>query len=347
MELRVSTHPMTRRVGFMPRSASGMHSVRVGVAYEITMRRQRRPMHSIRRSALLTALLALSPVMFAATFVVPHDRDLVRRADAIAVGTPLSSFTQINAGGGIEAVTTVQVEEVLKGQSLGQTLTIVEPGGDHAGSVQFIPGVPRFNTSERSLLFLSRTGSDRWAVSELALGRFTFRQGSGPSAMRLLRDANDITGWDPDLKPHQEAGRDATRFLTFVRNESRGIPSAEDYFVAPPPARIQSESTLPSAITANVAPYSATSYTMNINGSEGGRWSAFPNAVTFYTGTTQEPGAPGGGVTAVTTAFSSWNNDGGSNVNYAYRRPDKGNHPHGRPAGAGPEPLFFQRQPTP
>ena len=134
-------------------------------------------MHSIRRSVLLLALLALCPVVFAATFVVPPDRDLVRRADAIVVGTALSSFTQINDAGGIETVTSVQVQEVLKGQGLGETLTIVEPGGEHAGSVQFIPGVPRFNTSERSLFFLSRTGSDRWAVSELALGKFTFRQG--------------------------------------------------------------------------------------------------------------------------------------------------------------------------
>ena len=86
----------------------------------------------------------------------------------IVIATPLASYAQINDDGGIETVTSIRIEEVLKGEGLGDSLTVVEPGGEYGGRATVIPGVPRFATSERALLFLMRTGGDRWAVAELA-----------------------------------------------------------------------------------------------------------------------------------------------------------------------------------
>src|SRR3954452_4863155 len=156
-------------------------------------------------------LAFLAPAVFAASFVVPSDRDLIHRARAIVIATPLASFTQINDEGGIETVTPIRIEEVLKGAGIGDSLNVVEPGGEYDGRATVIPGVPRFTTSERTLLFLARTGRDRWAVTELALGKFTFH------GEDLLRDTNDVTGWDPDLTPHVERVRNAARFLSFIR----------------------------------------------------------------------------------------------------------------------------------
>ena len=299
-------------------------------------------MHSDARHrlAFFITLAFLTPAAFAATFVVPADRDLIRRAQAIVIATPLASYTQINDEGGIETVTPIRIEEALKGEGLGDSLAIVEPGGEYDGRVTVISGVPRFTTSERTLLFLMRTGRDRWAVAELVLGKFTFRR----DETLLLRDTNEITGWDPDLTPHVEYPRDTTRFLSFIRVESRGGMGKEDYFV-PDTAAGKERPKIATSLrpVPDVAPFTATSYTLLISGSRGGRWAGFPSPVTFFSGTTQEPGAPGGGSVAITTAFTSWNNDCLSNVNYVYGGTDNGTHTQGLHGTDGANTILFER----
>src|SRR5438477_6349296 len=90
------------------------------------------------------AALLLAPSVFAATFVVPSDRDLVRRADAIVVAVPLSSFAQESDEGGIETVTSFRLEEILKGRDIGMSFMVVEPGGEYQGRAELLAGVPRF-----------------------------------------------------------------------------------------------------------------------------------------------------------------------------------------------------------
>jgi hypothetical protein len=293
---------------------------------------------------LLVVLAAAAPA-FSATFIVPSDREMVRRAHAIVIATPVTSYTQLNAEGGIETVTPIRVEEVIKGRNVSESLNIVEPGGEYQGRAMVIPGVPRFETSERVVLFIVRTGRDRWAVAEIALGKFTFKQ-AGKTSL-LLRDANEINGWDPDLTPHEERSREAGRFLQFLKSESSGAVGAEDYFVddsvsalSPMQPSLQPKST---AVHALIAPYTATSYTMLISGQMGGRWAIFPSPVTFFSGTTQEAGAPGGGTTAINAAFAAWDNDCGSNVNYVYGGTDNGTHTQGLHATDGANTILFER----
>jgi hypothetical protein len=302
----------------------------------------------LRASLTLLIVLAAAAPAFSATFIVPSDREMVRRAHAIVVATPLASYTQLNAEGGIETVTPVRVEEVIKGRNVGQSLTLVEPGGEYEGRAMLIPGVPRFETSERVVLFIVRTGRDRWAVAEIALGKFSFKQ-AGKTSL-LLRDANEINGWDPDGTPHEERSREASRFLQFLKAESSGAISAEDYFVSDTVAPLSAPALQPRStglrspiVQPLVAPYTATSYTMLISGNMGGRWAIFPNPVTFFSGTTQEAGAPGGGTTAINAAFASWDNDCGSNVNYVYGGTDNGTHTQGLHAADGANTILFER----
>src|SRR5437867_367043 len=64
---------------------------------------------------LCVCVIALAESLIAASFIVPSDRRMVQTASAIVVGSALSSHTELNANGGIETVTTVSVEDVLKG----------------------------------------------------------------------------------------------------------------------------------------------------------------------------------------------------------------------------------------
>jgi hypothetical protein len=297
---------------------------------------------------LVSAILLVAGIANAATFVVPTDRDLIHRADAIIIGTAATSYSQLTADGGIETVTAVTVEQALKGPHLaGGTIDIVEPGGVFGGHAMLIAGSPRFEDGQRMVLFLTRTGKSRWAATELVLGKFAFRN-EGPDVL-LRRDEAEIVGWDQNLRPHREPRRAAEAFLQFIRDEVGGrVPQANYLTDEPPSESSQNEGTAkkplvasPQFVAKSMA-FSANSYTMFLSGTQGGRWTVFPNAVSWYMGT-PEPGAPGGGQTAINAAFASWNNDAGSNVNYVLAGSDNGTHTQGLHAADGANTILFER----
>jgi hypothetical protein len=296
--------------------------------------------------SLFTLLVAVAgTAAYATSFVVPPDRDLIRRADAVVIGRALSSYTRLTPQNTIETVTVLSIEESIKGEATG-IVNIVEPGGQFGSRATILAGVPRFEEGKRMLLLLLRTGVDRWAVSELVLGKFKFETDINGQAL-LVRDDAEIAGWDPDLQVHREQHRLAGRFLNFVRAEAGAQMAPADYWTEVAPLRIQTnpttKSTSPRVPVPAVAPFTANSYTMFISGSAGGRWAVFPSPVSWFSGTTQEPGAPGGGVTAIQAAFASWDNDCGSNVNYVYAGVDDGTHTQGLHGVDNRNTVLFER----
>lgn len=294
----------------------------------------------LRSLLLLFILLLTGSSVLAATFVVPADRDMLHRAEAIITGTALPSYARLSPEGGVETVTPVSVDEVIRGGQFAATIDVVEPGGTFNGVSTVIPGVPQFAAGDRVLLLLTRTGTDRWSATDLVLGKFTFRHDVTGREL-LVRDEDEIVGWDPQLQPYHEPRRDAALFLQFVRNEvhHRGAPTA-DYTVDVAPL---TTSGTDSKFTAQTnATYTATSYTMTISGTMGSRWTVFPSAVNFYTGATQEAGAPGGGVTAAQVALNAWDADPNSNVNYVYAGTDT-THTQGLHAADGVNTILFER----
>jgi len=294
--------------------------------------------------SLFTLLIASAGSgAFATTFVVPQDRDLIRRADAVVIASALSSYTRLSPQNTIETVTLLSIEETIKGTVTG-TIDIVEPGGQLGRSATLLAGVPRFEEGKRMLLLLTSTGPDQWAVTELVLGKFKFETDINGQAL-LVRDESEIAGWDADLNVHREQRRLARRFLEFVRAEARAQMAPADYWTEVAPLRLQptTKSTAPLVPVPAVAPYTANSYTMLISGSLGARWAVFPSSVSWFSGTTQEPGAPGGGVTAIQTAIASWDNDCGSNVNYVYAGVDDGTHAQGLHGVDGRNTILFER----
>jgi hypothetical protein len=297
----------------------------------------------------IASVLVVASTASAATFAVRSDRELIHRSDAIVVASALTSYSIPNRAGGIETVTPISIEEVIKGGVAGSTVNVVEPGGVYDGKAMLIAGVPRFAEGRRMLLFLMKTGEERWSVLDLVVGKFTFAEDRLGQKL-LVRDEDEIV--DVNVQPRREVRRSAERFLDFVRAEARGGAGAADYAV--PSAELTDSTRTPAlgrpTATATalqpaplVAPFTATSYTMTISGSLGSRWNVFPSAVSVYMGTTQEPGAPGGGATAIQTAVGSWDGDCPSNVNYVYAGADDGTHTQGLHGPDGRNTVLYER----
>lgn len=278
-----------------------------------------RPFVTTRLCIIFFTVAVLFPAAIqAATFVVPDDRSLVRQSEAILIAASVYTYSQQSDDGGIETITNMTVEEVIKGTVGSDAIDVREPGGVLDDRALIIPGVPRFVDGERYLLFLTRADGV-WRVRDLALGKFSFRTDRVGRKV-LVRDEGEIMGWDPDGKPHRESHRSAPEFLEFVRIEAKGGMGRQDYFVPKEPLLLEAAAKQALLPTANAA-FTATSYTFTVSGSLGGRWNVFPSGVNFFSVGT-EPGAPGGGTTAINVSFNSWNGDPSSNVNYVYAGAD-------------------------
>ncbi|HKR63800.1 MAG TPA: M57 family metalloprotease [Thermoanaerobaculia bacterium] len=172
--------------------------------------------------SLVIGILAFSPVVHAATYIVPTDAEMIAASKAIVVGTVVDSYCRRAEHGLIETVTRVAVEEGVKGVGKGATMDVVQVGG-HLGDQWVIEsGSPVLSRGRRYLLFLDRNAHGDWTTYGLALGVFRFDD------TRLVRQ--EIFGWDGDGASHVEQARLATAFLDFVR----GAKTSEDYFVAVP-----------------------------------------------------------------------------------------------------------------
>ena len=276
-----------------------------------------------------------------ATFIVPPDREMVRQATAIVVASPIASHTQLRHETMVETVTTMSIEEVLKGAINDATIEIHEPGGTFGKRTTSIPGIPRFADGERYVLFLMKTDEGIWRVLNLVLGKFRFDTDVLGHDV-VMRDSQDIAAWDPDGKPHRETNRAADGFVEFIRAAAKGGPAKQDYSIPAEP--------LLGAFNANVArkvrlrptplcvfPCTPSSYSYFYIAPNGARWTAFP--VTFF-----HTGANSAAITAMNNAIASWNNDANSNVTYINGGADgSGMHTGGVSNPDGQNTVAFER----
>jgi hypothetical protein len=315
----------------------------------------------IRALALSACVIALAESLIAASFIVPSDRRMVQTASAIVVGSALSSHTQLNTNGGIETVTTVSVEDVLKGSIDSGTFDLYEPGGGYEDRWMVIPGVPRFNDGGRYILYLMQSDDGRWHVLDLVLGKFTFATDTLGHDV-VIRDLRDVQIWDNDGSSHRESNRAAGPFLEFIRNTVRGAPTKENYTIPAEPliAPAGSPSETPHLKPINLTTFSANSYLVSFTteGGTGPRWCgtvlpgmpgscavAFPTAVNFGS-ISSEPGAGGSphGADAINAAMNAWNTAPGASINYAYTGNDVSgttNAPHAM--GDGKNTIAFEQ----
>ncbi len=244
------------------------------------IRREREIALKIHVRLLIVSFLAAATSLQAATYIVPTDRDLVMRSEAIVIATAVTSHSEITRDGCVVTIATLAVDEVFKGDFGNQrTIDLVEAGGAVGNRVTFISGSPRYAAGKQYLVFLRRT-PDGWATYGFGLGQFQYSVDPSGDQVLTRGIGEAISGWDEiGNASHVERVRDAIAFEAFVKTLSAksGAPARSDYF-------LQSDQTL--RVASGFAPK--------------------PDAA-----------VPGGldGVSAISAATSNWNG-AGAGVNY-------------------------------
>jgi hypothetical protein len=270
----------------------------------------------LKLSLALTALL-LAGTAIAATFIVPTDDELVRKSTAILAGTVEGSYVE-EVDGTIQTVYEIRADRGLKGP-LGrdELVRVVALGGMIGERGLLVPGEAHYRQGERVLVFLTRDPKGRWRTTDLTLGRFKFVTSTKGDRL-LVRDTEDVVGWDHAGRVHQEKVRSEQGFLRFIEERSKGRTAATDYVVAASAVTIASE---PERFTAaaNATTYPAATYTDYVN-NQPIRWPNNANSISYYKRSDQSiSGAADGGVSVIQGSLAAWTNECGSVIvmNYA------------------------------
>jgi len=263
------------------------------------------------RPRTLVLLILLSASARAATFIVPSDRALVGASKAIVVATAGESQGRRAPGGWIETVTELRVDEAIKGPiAAGDTIHVTELGGMVGEIGYVVAGSPRYAVGSRVLLFLEMNNRGEWVSKNMAVGKFD-RAVDVRGRRLLVRDAEEIAGWDEDGATHREPVRMEDAFLSFVRATAQGRDASQDYIVSDPqPLR-------KIAAEATATAFAPSGYLLQGAGGLGLRWPNFPTPV-FFLSHGSQPGATNGGLTALQRGLAAWTNDPGSNIVYSY-----------------------------
>ena len=283
------------------------------------------------RSVLLGCVVMLFAAQGAmgASFLVPTDSELIAKTSTILTGVVEGSFVQ-EANGIIETTYEVRVERTMKGSlPSGELVRIVSPGGMIGDRGLYVPGSAHFRQGERVLVFLNRDNG-RWKTTDLTLGKFRFATSTAGERV-LVRDQEDVVGWNHQGQIHREKVRREAGFLRFIGERVQGRNPASDYEVdvkditiapAPGPRRLttSSEATVGSeaTISSEAAPFPAPTYTDWASG-QPTRWPNMAAGVTFRKVASQNiSGLGDGGVAAIQSALGAWTNDPASNINLIY-----------------------------
>lgn len=281
----------------------------------------------VRLAFVLCLLFSWSA--FAAVFVVPDDRELVGKADAIVIGQVLDGTPRLRDDGYVETVYRLRVQRTIKGDvRRGTLIQVVSPGGIIEKRMTAVVGSAHFRPEDRVVLFLS-DDHGRWTPTDMTLGKFRFVTSTGGQSL-LLRDEEDIVGFDRQMRTHVERIRREQGFLEFIEATAAGRDAESDYFIPPGEAVALPETEQNRLEMTNNATYTPASYAIR-SGSTPWRWAnvlgqfASPIrmspsvAAPFFKSSLQSAtGLGDGGVAMITNAVNAWNDDCASYVNVPY-----------------------------
>ncbi|HEU4887488.1 MAG TPA: M57 family metalloprotease [Thermoanaerobaculia bacterium] len=280
------------------------------------------------KKKLLAAVVVLAAAggASATTFIVPDDAELVHKSKAIVTGVVISATAAEVEDGYVETSYVIAVNRVFKGPFLPRTrITVHSPGGITQSRYTYVESSAHFQAGDEVLLFLTphRGG---WTTTDLTLGKFRFALTSAGYGV-VVRDAEDIVGWDRDGTVHQEIMRLEVEFLNFIQEVvAERIPSSRDYEVhadevlappAPAASRMRPASEL---FPAPAHTYTISFHDCNLNRFPA-RWpTATMNAgIAWLKNSAQNAsGRADGGVSVIQSALNAWTSDCESSVNLRY-----------------------------
>jgi hypothetical protein len=271
---------------------------------------------------LIVSFVAAATSLQAITYIVPTDRDLVKRAEAIVIATAVESHAEIRDGGRIVTVATLRVERLLKG-SAGDSVQLVELGGAVGNRMTFVPGAPRYEDGKRYLVFLHTNNAGEWMTFGFGLGKFEFVSDlRGRELLARGEPEEKIFGLnESDGSLHVEKLRGRPEFLSFIeiRIDSEA-PALETYFVNPsdvvlatfPEFRPHAQRFIP------IAQSTRPSYLLSGNY----RWQNGPTAAFLHCCNAQTGGTGLDGPSAFSAAMSAWNGVSGAGIHYTLTGPE-------------------------
>lgn len=261
------------------------------------------------RIATAVFVILISIPIFATTFIVPNDTELINKSRAIVIGTIEHKSAARTADGLVETTYELQVERVLKGDvTTTLPLAFVSLGGVVDGLAQNIDGTAHFANDEHVLLFLVYEDG-RWQPTDWTIGKFRF------DAQTLVRDPG-IVGWTRDGQPYVDEIRDSAAFIEFIEQMVAGNGGGHATYTRPREAAQMK-------VVANTVYPSYTYATAFTNGIDyfPARWtsSAMSSGVPFRKNSSQNAtGLGDGGVSVIQNSLAAWNNDTQSVVNFSY-----------------------------
>lgn len=249
--------------------------------------------------SLLVVLCLAVGTMSAATLVAPSDAELLGRSRLVVVGTVVDSVSREAAGRMIYTDSRLRVEDVIRGEHSGATVTVTELGGFANGHGIAVPGSATYAPGTRVLAFLRQRDDGTYYTAAMALGKYRYITRDGIEA--LVRDEDGIEVNDPSAF----AARPASEFVQYLRD---GAPATE-----PAPRRMASEATREHAVKSE----NAASYTLT-GGGKPLRWDC-PGPSTCTQGFTVGSPQQGSVDTAagVENAMAAWTDDSNSWIGLA------------------------------
>jgi len=274
------------------------------------------PRNTLRHVFAGCLLLILASVPASATtFVVPTDDELIAKADAIVTGRVEGSYVQ-EVTRTIETIYEVRVTRTLKGTTEREALLrVASPGGVIEGRGLLVPGAAHFRNGDQVLLFLDAEAG-RWRVTDMTLGKFRFVTSTAGQRL-VVRDLEDVVGWEHSGRLHREKVRVDLPFLDYIGEKVRGRSAKPNYEVQASDVTLETEPEQ-FQVTANATAYPPATYTDFVN-NQPIRWPNMGAGVTFYKRSGYNiSGASDGGVAAVQNGLASWTNDCGSAITLLY-----------------------------
>lgn len=269
------------------------------------------------KTILAFALLVLfASVAQATSFVVPNDDEMIAKSMAIAIGAVEGSYVQ-EMNGTIETVYEIRVERAIKGAAKpSELLRVFSPGGVIGNRGVVVPAAAHFSQGDRVLVFLTRN-RDRWETTDLTLGKFKFVSSTIGDRL-LVRDMEDVVGWDHNGQVHHENVRRESGFLQFIDDRVRGRAAQANYAVDASTVTLPPDKNDPRRLQANATSFAGATYTDWVN-NQPIRWPNISAGVTYYKRVDQNiSGVADGGVSVIQGGLAAWTNECGSNINLIY-----------------------------